>query len=346
MSLRSIPLTAWMCFVCAAIAHNATAQQTYTLTPDDAWTSDESLEPGTPEAMLADARRALAEGDARRAENLATRWIERHDRHPLMPDAYLLRGDAKLAQQEHYKALYDYEYVARVYPGSEAFVTALERELQIAKLFVRGTKRKFLGFRILSATEEAQELLIRIQERMPGSRLGEDAGMELADFYFRGRDMSLAAEAYELFIENYPNSEQISKARRRLIYSHLASFKGPRYSAAGLNEAKMRLEDLKAVEPVTAQQIGADALIVRIDESNAAKLLENARWYLKRNDPIAAELTIRRLVNRHLGTVAAAEALQLVPSILPQLPERVRQAAPDYDALRAGVLGAKTEASQ
>ena len=31
---------------------------------------------------------------------------------------------------------------------------------------------------------------------MPGSRLAEEAGMQLADFYFNRRNMSLAADAY------------------------------------------------------------------------------------------------------------------------------------------------------
>ena len=46
--------------------------------------------------------------------------------------------------------------------------------------------------------------------------------MELADFYFRRRDMPLAADAYDLFVQNYPRSRQVVKARLRLIYSTYA----------------------------------------------------------------------------------------------------------------------------
>lgn len=324
-------LTVW----CAG----SVAQQQYTLTEDDQWTQTVTLEPGTPEWQLAEARKALAGGDYVRAINLTTRWIAQNPRHDLLPEAYLIRGDAKVARDDLYKALFDYEYIARVYPGSEAFTTALERELEIAKRFARGERRRLWGMKIVSGADEAEELLIRIQERMPGSRLGEEAGMELADFYFRRRNMPLAAEAYDLFIENYPNSEQISKARRRAIYAHLAGFKGPQYDAAGLTEARLRLQELKIVEPRTAQQVGADALLVRIDESRAVKLLEQAQWYRRTGDFIAAELSIRRLVTRHMGTVAAAEGLQFVEQILPRLPQRVRDEAPDYDAIRRGMAG-------
>ena len=150
----------------------------------------------------------------------------KHPKHPLLPEAYLLRGDSLKARRSYYKALFEYEFVAVSFTGSEAFVRALEREFEIAQLFAAGTKRKLWGMRIVDASNEAEELLIRIQERLPGSRLAEDAGMALGDFYFSRRKMDLAAEMYSLFIQNFPRSRRIAKARKRLIYAYLASFKG------------------------------------------------------------------------------------------------------------------------
>jgi outer membrane protein assembly factor BamD (BamD/ComL family) len=335
---RHVP--AWVLSV--SLASSAIAQNQYTLSEQDTWKQTRSLDPNTPEGNLAEARTALAAGDAKKADELASAWIEKYERHPLMPEAYLLRGDALVAQYEEYAALYDYEYVARMYAGSEAFVTALEREFKIAKQYAEGGKRKLWGIRWVSAEEEAEELLIRIQERLPGSRLAELAGMELADYYFNKRMMGLAVDAYALFIENYPRSEQVSKARRRLIYAHLASFKGPEFDARGLNEAKVQLQELSAQTPVEAQRVGADALLTRIDESNAAKMLETARWYWRSGNAIATEQMIRRLVQKHQRSVAAAEALRMVPEILPHLPRRILDQAPNYEAMRAALLDAKT----
>ena len=317
----------------------ALAQQTFTLGRDDTWVPDQPPEPGSPEGQIAAARQALASRRFERADYLATRWIDRHPNHPLLPEAYLVRADALNARKDYYKALFDYEYIARTAPGSEPFVAALQRELDIAKLFIAGTKRKLWGLRIVDASDDAEEILIRIQERLPGSRLAEDAGMTLADFYFTRRRMSLAAEMYAIFVDNYPQSEHLVKARKRLIYAHLASFKGPEFDPAGLYEARARLHELKIVAPAAAQDIGADALLTRIDESDALKLLETSRWYLRTGDPVAAELTIRRLVRQYPRAVAAADAMRLIPQLLPRLPDTVLQDAPDYAALRAAILG-------
>ena len=72
--------------------------------------------------------------------------------------------------------------------------------------------------------------------------------MTRADFYFARGDMDLAVEAYSLFIENYPRSERLNDARRRLIHAHMASFKGPQFDAAGLYEARELLLRFQATD--------------------------------------------------------------------------------------------------
>lgn len=322
-----------------AVAGPAVGQETYELTPTDDWEMVESADPATPEGQLAAARKALAAGENSRAGRLARTWIEQHPRHALLPEAYLLSGDALRARGEYYTALFDYEFITRAFPASEAFITAVERELEIGVRYARGEKRTWLGMRILDAGEVAEELLIRVQERMPASRLAEKAAIELADYYFRKRQMRLAVEMYSIFLENHPDSDQVSKARRRLIYSELATFKGPSFDASGLHEARARLLEFIALEPRSAERIGADALLTRIDESDAQKLLVTARWYLTTGDPIAAELSVRRLVTLYPRTVATVEALRLMEHILPRLPAIVLAEAPDYAELRRAILG-------
>ena len=322
------------------VAGLAAQEQEYRLGPDDVWTRDKEIPVGSERGQLLLARRAIIEGNPRRARDLATAFIDRYPNSPLQANAYLIRGDAYMADGDEYKALFDYEEIARGFPSSPVFVTALEREFEIAKVYARGMRRKLFGaFRIVSTDDEAQELLIRIQERVPGSQLAEEAGMELADFYFRTRDLRMAAEAYDLFVENYPRSADVNKARLRLIYSYLADYRGPKYDASGLEEARLRLEDLRTREAGLAQRIGAEALLVRIYESDARKLLVTAEWYLSINDPISAELTIQRLVRTYPDSIASLEALRRIPAILDQMPETVVATGPDYRALREEKLG-------
>ncbi len=317
----------------------ARGQQEFTLGPDDAW-ERESPAPGTPEAQVFQARKALALGEPERARALATAFLDRFKSPVGRAEMLLVRGDALVEMGDEYKALFDYEAITRQHPGSTVFVQALEREYDIAVAYANGLRRKFYGtIRIIDTAEDAQELLIRIQERLPGSRLAEDAGMTLADFYFRRSEMRLAADAYDLFLQNYPRSERVPKARERLIQSYLASYRGPRHDDAGLRDARRRLVAMQQIRPAAAQRLGAEALLVRIDESEAKKLLVTAQWYLSIDDPISAEIYVRRVVEKYPGTVAALDALRIAPGILARMPEQLAATAPDYRLLAEALLG-------
>ncbi|MDP7070425.1 MAG: outer membrane protein assembly factor BamD [Phycisphaerales bacterium] len=324
--------------ISAGICPRSTAQEVFRLGPDDEWTHEATPAPGSPAEQLAQARVMLAEGRPDRALNMTNRWMKRNPTSPLLPEAYLLRGDSLMGVGDEYESLYDYEYLVRRYPGSEVFSLALEREYEVAVKYAHGMRRKLFGIRMIDASDEAEELLIRIQERMPGSTLAARAGIQLADMYFRHRRMTLAAEAYAIYIDRYPRSTNLDYARRRLIYSNIASFKGPQFDIVGLLEAKAELKQLSASRPAEAARIGAEALVLRIEESESNKMLTTARWYLGDSDPISAEYTIRELIRKFPRSAASLQALREIPTILSQLPDSVIAHAPDYALLREKLL--------
>ncbi|MFZ9914822.1 MAG: outer membrane protein assembly factor BamD [Phycisphaerales bacterium] len=332
-------ILAALLLACAGSTAMAQAER-YELDALDRWRKVAESDPASEEAQLLAARKALVDGEATRAKKLVNGFLERFPLSRYRADALLLKGDAIRAEGDEYEALYEYEEICRRYSASEAFIPALEREYAIACEYADGLKRRFWGtVRIVNADEDAQELLIRVQERLPGSELAERACMRLADYYFARHEMIMASEAYSIFIENFPRSANVTKARLRLIYSYLAGFRGPEYDASSLLEARAKLRSLKSLQPGLAQQVGADGILLRIEESQAAKLLSTADWYLKTDDPISAELFIRRLVQRHPSSIATLEALRIVPLVLPKLPESVIREAPDYRTLRKQLLG-------
>lgn len=304
MRFRRAALTATLLAAALGLASPASAQDKYKL-EDAGFQKVSQVDPNSPEGKLQDIRRKIAEDKAEEARDLADAWIEQYPNHPLLVEAYLVRGDAKVADRDEYKALFDYEYVVRGYPGSEQFNIALEREFEIAKLYSAGLKRRFLGVRMFEAFDEAQEIMIRIQERVPGSELGEKASMALGDHYFAQAEMTSAAEAYGMFLVNYPRSRQRERALLRVIQSNLATFKGPMFDATGLIEASERLKQYQQEYPAAAERIGADALLVRIDESMALKSYYNAGWYAGRGKTWSATTMYQRVIRDYPQTAAA-----------------------------------------
>lgn len=285
------------------------------LDPSGQWQPAATPAPGTDEAVIADTRKLLAEDEPDKAYELINEWIDRKERSgsPLLPAAYLARGDAQTASGDEFDALYDYESIIKQFAGSPEYITAVERELEIAVKYTNGLERKFLGIRFVDATDLGEELLIRVQERLPGSRLAERAGIELADHYYRTRDLELASDAYDLFLQNYPNSSYRMKAMQRRIYSALARFKGPRYDGSALLNAQVLIRRFMTLYPEEARQSGLDeALLNRVDESGAQQLLTTAKWYIRTADLVSARYTLRDLLKKHPFTGAADETVRIV----------------------------------
>lgn len=281
------------------------------LDPSGAWEQTDAPIPGTPEAVLAEARRAIANDRPGAAKLALDPWIKANERSgsPLLAEAILLRGDAYTALGDEYEALYDYERVIREFPATESYTLAVERELNIGVKYVNGMRRRFFGVRILDAEDIGEELLIRVQERLPGSRVAERAGIELADHYYRARKLELASDAYDLFVQLYPRSQYVPKAMERRIYATIAAYKGPRYDPAPLLDAQVLVRRFAAIYPAQAQQAGLDdALVARLDDSAAQELIESARWYLSRNDEVSARYVLKRLLRSHPRSGAAQQA--------------------------------------
>jgi hypothetical protein len=349
--MRRLPTPGFLAVLAtAAIAAGpAVAQKTvYELDAEDGvWIAGEAPEPGSDAAMIAEARRDLAAERAREADSALSAWLETYERtdNPWLAEAYMLRGDARVALGDEYKALYDYETVAKDFAGSEVFLPTLERELRVGRMYLGGLRRKFFGLRIQNATDIGVELLMRIQERAPGSQLAETAAIELADHFYRVRDLELAAEMYGIFLVNYPRSEHRMHAMLRQIYANVARFKGPRYDASTLVEARALIRQFEGEFPQQAEELGVtEALVARLDESAAAQMLATAEWYMRRGDEVSARFMLRRLVLRHEGTVAAARGRDILTERDWELPEAPPLPADLQDVLSESPAGGPEEA--
>lgn len=314
MRIACAAALAALCLASPVMAQSAT----YRLDEQGRWVQESAPVPGSDEAVMAETRRLLAEGEVTRARATIDAWLDKNDRTPnaFLPEALLLRGDCKLADGEEYKAMLDYEEVARNYYGSEVFPLALERELEVSVLYLNGLRRKVFGlFRIDSGVPVAEAAIVRICERHPGSRLAERALLELGDYYYRTRDLRGASEVYDKFLELFPRSDKRMLALQRLIYANIAQFKGPRYDTATLIDARYQIDDFVRDFPARAEEAGLGPdLQARLEESRANHDLKIAQWYLRRNDPVSARLTLRRLVRQFPGTRSAREGLEILES--------------------------------
>ena len=315
MSKPIIAILAALCplILAQGLAHAQASK--FQLDDSDGWTQTQAPEPGSDGAIMAQATALLAQDKPGQARKLLGSWLDEHKRtrNDYLAQAYYLHGLARVRDGREYKSLFDFEAIIRDFPDSPYFLKAVEEEYNIGVAYINGLKRHFLGMRWENARPTGEELIIRTQERVPGSALAEEAAITLADHYYKRRQLKLAAEMYAIFRKNYPNSPRVQRAMLREIEANIARFKGPRYDGSGLLDAKLLIEQYQNKYPADSIKSGiTDGLDAWIDESAAQQVLDTARWYLKVDDEPSARFTMARLIRRHPATDAADEALDLM----------------------------------
>jgi tetratricopeptide (TPR) repeat protein len=255
------------------------------------------------------ARELLARNEPKAARKLLEDWVEANagdDRH--LEGAFLL-GEAWFESRNYWKAYENYEIVVEEGAGN-LFFRALRREIDVARAFLSGEKRIVWGFLRLPAFDDGIQILDRVWERAPGTRLGEIALRLKADYFFEVGDVDLAQDEYALLAREYPSGRYVQIAMLRSAEAANAAFPGVRFDDKPLVEADERYAQLKKAFPAYAERQGVDARMESVRQARAAKDLEIGKWYEKTRQAGAAEYYYRLVTNDWPDTIAAAEALE------------------------------------
>jgi outer membrane protein assembly factor BamD (BamD/ComL family) len=228
--------------------------------------------------------------------------------HPLHPDALLAKARALIGEREYYKAHGVLQEFLSRYAGMAQTSEALRLEFVIAETFLTGTRRKWLGMRILSGEDVALSILDEISAGYPEDPAAPLAIKTKADYYFRTGDHALAELEYARLLRDYPNNRYRQYALRRSADAALAGFHGIEYDEAALIEAEERFNDYGLQYPSARDHQEVDVILDGIGENRAAKELAIASYY-ERTGHLTSAVFYYRLVKREWpDSVAAVQA--------------------------------------
>lgn len=242
------------------------------------------------------------------ANGMLLTWLKHNKKSPLRDRALLLLAESYYQRGDRLTSFYECDHLMDDYVESPLYYRALELQYKIAEAFLDGFKRKLFGMAILSSEDEGIEMLYRIQQRSPGSPLAEKALLRTADYYYATSQFDLSADAYTAYVRQYPRSPMVPRARLRSAFSSLAQFRGLRYDATPLIDARAQLVDIAMAYPELAKQENLDDVMQRIDKSFARKILEVADFYKRTHDPASAVYQYRFLVQSYPNTPEAEYA--------------------------------------
>jgi outer membrane assembly lipoprotein YfiO len=260
------------------------------------------------EPQLDEAEQLLFQGQFQPAKKILLTWEKTHKHSPSRDRCVYLLAETFFQSDDRIKSFYYCDELMDEYPSSPLFQQALQKQFDIAHAFLNGYKRVFLWWRVLDASDEGILMMYRIQQRAPGSPLSEKALLDTADFYFNDQEYDLSGDAYNAYVRRYPRSSQVPRVKLRAAFSSLAQFRGVRFDASSIIDARAQLVDIEAEYPDMAAEENVASVIEQIDSAFAKKILETAKWYEKTHQMRGAVYQYRFLAQTYPDSPEAAEA--------------------------------------
>lgn len=263
--------------------------------------------PDSVDGALPEARRQLVIGNPRKSESLLEDWVAENPEAARYYEGIYLLAESHFEQGDYFKA---YEYFEQVVEntGGELFNKALLREMDVARAFLSGKKRRLWGVFRISAYDEGIEILDRIGERVPGTRLAEEAVKLKADYYFETGELDLAQDEYVALARDFPGGRYAQLALLRAAEAAAASYPGTAFTDEALLEADERYRQVDDLFPAFARREGVDTRREGIREQRAEKDLAIGVWYEKVGRLSAAGYYYRLVRDQWPETLAATEA--------------------------------------
>ena len=269
---------------------------------------DQPPEPeATPAGELDQARSLLAQDKFRQARKLLKSWVKENPDHERYLEGVWLLGEAYFELGDYYAAYERYEVVAAE-AVHELFYKSLRQEMDVARAFLSGEKRIVWKVLRLPAYDDGIEILDRVWERVPGTRMGEEALRLKADHFFDRGEMDLAQDEYVNLAREYPAGRFIRLAMLRSAEAAAAAFPGIRFDDRPLVEAEERYRQVAAAFPVYSERESVEERLEGIRQQRAEKDLDIAQWYERTGQAGAAEFYYRLVLKDWPDSLAANEA--------------------------------------
>lgn len=279
-----------------------------------------------PVPQLDRAEEMIERGRHKAAKESLVQWLNSPagQTSPLRDRGLYLLAESYYRYGDRIRAYYHLDELMDFHPASPLFAQALQRQYDIADAYLRGYKMRFMGIPMLSGDDYGIEMLFRIQQRSPGSPLAEKSLLRTADYYYADSQFDLAEDTYAAYVRSYPRSPLVPRARLRQAFANYAQFRGLRFDATPLIDARTQLVEMIVQYPTLAEEENLREFVDRIDSTFARKLLATADFYERTSEKRAAAYYYRYILDTYPGREEAAIAekrLMALPAAARQMPE-------------------------
>ncbi len=272
-----------------------------------------------PKEQLEIARALSQQKDHGSAVTAYRRLIRRWPTSYAVEDARLGLAESLSALDYHFKAFKEYQQLIEKHPNSPHFETALQRQFEIANLFLAGQRDKAWGVKWFPARDKAIDIFEQVVKNGPYSKVGPDAQFRIGVAQEMLKDYVAAVRAYEKVTERYPNLPLAEKAQFQIGYAYRQEAGRFEYDQNAANQAVAAFTDFLVRYPDSERAPQAEEYRAALKGEQAQGLFRVGQFYEKRREYKAAIIYYNEVIEQNPKSNWATEAQTKVLALNAQL---------------------------
>ena len=267
----------------------------------EGWTYERSgyQSANNPKDQLALAKKYQANKEYGQAVSAYRRVISRWPTSLAVPEARMGLGECLTALGYYYKAFKAYQDLVEKNPNSPYFDTVLERQFEIANLFLGGEKIKIWWFRLFSGLGKAGEIYEQIVKNGPYSKVGPPSQFRIGLVYEKQKDYLSAVHAYEKLLERYPSDPLAEDAQFQIGWANYKEARRAEYDQNSANQALAAFQDFLLRYPSSPKVARAEELRAELRQDQSRGLFSIGKFYEKRKDYRAALIYYNQVIEKN-----------------------------------------------
>lgn len=229
------------------------------------------------------------------------------------PQAQYLVGRCYEAKGQQEKAFKEYQLVIEKHPKLTNYEEIVQRQYQIADLYLAGKWFKLWGYIPYPSTEKTAEMYQKIVKNGPFSNVGPQAQLKIGAAREKQHNYPLAVKAYELAADRYHDRPTVaSDARYREGLAYRKQAQTAEYDQSTAGSAIATFSDFMAIYPNDSRVSEAQKIIGSLRTEQARGSFQTAQFYERYKKWNGALVYYNEVVRQDPSSSSATEALQRI----------------------------------
>ncbi|MGD0060413.1 MAG: outer membrane protein assembly factor BamD [Verrucomicrobiia bacterium] len=222
----------------------------------------------------------------------------------------------------HYKAFQTYQELIKKNPNTPHFDEVLQREFEIANLFLAGDRQKAWGIRWFPSMDRAVEVYEQVVKNGPYSPVAIDAQFRIGLVYEKERDYLSAVHAYEKLMERYPKHPLAEAAQFQIGWEYKKESARAEYDQNSANQAIAAFTDFIFRYPQSDKVPVAEKYRSELKVEQARGLFHIGEFYEKNHYYKSALIYYNDVIEKNPESDWATQAKGKVASLTPLVADK------------------------